>query len=60
MVNELDMLPITEGVETVQQAKFLKGIDCKMAQGYLFDRPLPHDEFEKKLISGRIYNNVEL
>ena len=60
MVNELDMLPITEGVETVQQAKFLKRIDCKMAQGYLFDRPLPHDEFEKKLVSGRVYNNVEL
>ena len=49
MIKELDMKTIAEGVETPEQARFLKEIDCNMVQGYLFDRPLPEDEFEKRL-----------
>ncbi len=54
MVRELDMDIIAEGVETKEQAEFLKKVQCGMAQGYLFDRPLPKDEFEKRLLS-RMY-----
>ena len=34
-----------EGVETEDHANFLKDHDCDIAQGYLYGRPLPADEF---------------
>ena len=55
MVNELDMQVIAEGVETSGQAEFLRNANCAMAQGYLFDRPLPCEEFEQRLTVGREY-----
>lgn len=51
MVKELDMEVIAEGVETSEQAEFLKDVNCCMAQGFLFDKPLPREEFEKRLQS---------
>lgn len=59
MVNDLDMEVIAEGVETKKQAEFLRGINCCMAQGFLFDRPLPHAEFEKRLSGDHVYNLSE-
>jgi len=49
MVRELNMKAIAEGVETPEQAKFLKDIDCTMVQGYLYDKPLCAEDFEKRL-----------
>jgi EAL domain-containing protein (putative c-di-GMP-specific phosphodiesterase class I) len=49
MANELDMDCIAEGVETVENIKLLKANKCYLAQGFLFDRPLPKTEFEKRL-----------
>lgn len=48
MAKELHMDIVSEGVETEEQAQFLRSIECNMAQGYLFDRPMPEIEFEKK------------
>lgn len=55
MINELNMEAIAEGVETKEQAEFLRNVKCKMAQGYLYDKPLPHDEFEQRLVNDRKY-----
>ena len=55
MINELHMEPLAEGVETVNQAYFLRDSACATAQGFLFDRPLPRSEFEMRLTDGRIY-----
>ena len=55
MVNELNMEAVSEGVETHAQAEFLRDTHCSMAQGFLFDRPLPKDEFEKRLSDGSFY-----
>ena len=49
MAQELNLEIISEGVETEHQAEFLKRVHCNMAQGFLFDKPLPRDEFEKRL-----------
>ncbi|MGN0666533.1 MAG: putative bifunctional diguanylate cyclase/phosphodiesterase [Huintestinicola sp.] len=57
MVNELKMEAISEGVETPTQADFLRETHCSMAQGFLFDRPLPKDEFEKRLRDKEFYKD---
>lgn len=38
---------ICEGVETMEQAQILKNAGCEEAQGYLFARPMPIEEYEK-------------
>jgi diguanylate cyclase (GGDEF)-like protein/PAS domain S-box-containing protein len=44
MAHGLHLQVIGEGVETLQQLKFLKAHDCEEAQGYYFSKPLdPHD-----------------
>jgi EAL domain-containing protein (putative c-di-GMP-specific phosphodiesterase class I) len=59
MVREMDIQVITEGVETKEQANFLKEIKCDNAQGFLFDRPLPKEQFERRLRKG-YYEGEEL
>ncbi len=49
MARELDKDVIAEGVETQEQANYLKGINCGSAQGFLFDKPLVRDDFQKRL-----------
>lgn len=43
----LGMRTVAEGVETEEQAAFLRRSGCDMIQGYLFSRPIPTDEFER-------------
>lgn len=57
MVNELHMEAISEGVETKYQADFLRNIKCKMAQGFMFDKPLPKEEFETRLVDSDFFLN---
>ncbi|MCR4989923.1 MAG: bifunctional diguanylate cyclase/phosphodiesterase [Lachnospiraceae bacterium] len=55
MVNELDMKVVAEGVETDAQREFLKQVNCQVAQGFLFDKPMPKEKFEFRLIGERLY-----
>ena len=34
---------VAEGVETMEQLGFLRGRNCQMIQGYLFNKPLPSE-----------------
>ena len=47
MVRSLGMAMISEGVETIEQAYFLKTQGCAEMQGYFFYKPMPVEEFEK-------------
>ncbi len=49
MAKNINMEVICEGVETREQADFLKEIGCEMAQGYLFAKPMPKEDFEELL-----------
>lgn len=49
MINELCMDTLAEGVETEEQARLLKSWECKIVQGYLYDKPLPFYEFTRRL-----------
>jgi diguanylate cyclase (GGDEF)-like protein len=51
LARQLGMGVIAEGVETPQQAKHLKALDCPHAQGYLFSRPLTATEARAYLAS---------
>ncbi len=50
MAKELDMSVITEGVESWEQVEFLKSVNINMVQGYLFDKPMPAEDFEQRLL----------
>lgn len=51
MAHSLKLHVIAEGVETEAQADFLRASGCEQAQGYLFGRPVPADEFTQLLQS---------
>lgn len=57
MVNELSIETVAEGVETQAQVKFLKRIHCPIVQGFLFDKPLTHNDFEKRLKDPHYYED---
>jgi diguanylate cyclase (GGDEF)-like protein/PAS domain S-box-containing protein len=42
----LNLLVVAEGVETEEQAAFLAGLGCDMAQGYLYAKPMPPSELD--------------
>ncbi len=45
LIQSLGYDTVAEGVEYKEQAQMLRDLDCDIAQGYLFSKPLPHDEF---------------
>ncbi|MCR4788792.1 MAG: EAL domain-containing protein [Lachnospiraceae bacterium] len=47
MVKELKLDVISEGVETAEQAEFLRHVGCDTIQGYLYAKPMPAVEYEK-------------
>ena len=49
MAQDLGMKCVVEGVETEKQIELLKKNNCRIAQGFFFDKPLPVEEFEKRL-----------
>lgn len=51
---QLNMIPLTEGVETEEQYEFLRKIGCKRVQGYLFSKPVPKSEIRKMINSGKL------
>lgn len=49
MSQDLGLECLVEGVETKAQVKLLLECKCYLAQGFYFDKPLPVNEFEKRL-----------
>lgn len=54
LTQELHKLVVCEGVETEAQAEYLRSINCDMAQGYLYAKPMPMKEFEQLLDNEKV------
>ncbi len=52
MARAMELDVIAEGVENTDQLAYLKELKCQKAQGYLFSRPLPADQFAQLLADG--------
>lgn len=51
LAGALQIQVIAEGVETEEQALFLKKMGCRHAQGYLYGRPMPEEGFIKSFMN---------
>jgi diguanylate cyclase (GGDEF)-like protein/PAS domain S-box-containing protein len=51
LARSLDLSVVAEGVETEAQAAALWREGCHAMQGYLYDRPLPPEELERRWLS---------
>ena len=54
MANRIDMLTLTEGVETAAQAKFINQLGCNRLQGYLFGKPIAMNDLYKRIQNGEL------
>ncbi|WP_428034252.1 putative bifunctional diguanylate cyclase/phosphodiesterase [Amphritea sp.] len=52
LAHSLNKEVIAEGVETLQQLNFLASYGCHQAQGYLYSKPVPFEEFKYLLENG--------
>ncbi|RQO76204.1 sensor domain-containing diguanylate cyclase [Aquitalea sp. FJL05] len=54
MAKNLNMQVVAEGVETIDQWRFLKQEGCDLIQGYLLAKPMPPEEFAGLLAKGSL------
>ena len=54
MIVSLDIETITEGVETKEQADFLKEVGCTKLQGFYYSRPVPLEELIERKKKGNL------
>mgnify|MGYP000912985671 CR=1 FL=1 len=50
MSHDLGMECIAEGVETLDQARLLHQMECYLAQGFYYAKPMPCEDYEKNLM----------
>jgi EAL domain-containing protein (putative c-di-GMP-specific phosphodiesterase class I) len=51
LAHKLKLNTVAEGVETEEQLRQLRLLDCDEMQGYLFGKPVPVDIFEQMYMS---------
>lgn len=52
MAEQVGMKTLSEGVETAEQAEFLKEISCGRLQGYLFGKPVSYEDLKERIVAG--------
>ena len=60
MAGSINMGTLCEGVETKEQAEFLKSIGCRRLQGYLISKPIPYEELKQKIAKKEFTISKEL
>ena len=59
MLRNMKTCIVAEGVETKEQAAFLDNLKCDLAQGFLYYKPLPSEEFRNLLVKDN-FDNEEI
>ena len=59
MAKNLSLKTVSEGIETVEQAQFLTDSGCDIAQGFLYAKPMPVEDFEKIAFSENSQLKIE-
>ena len=59
LAHRLNLSVIAEGVETLEQLRFLTTLGCDGVQGYFFSKPLPCDQFQM-FLSNQTYEPAAL
>lgn len=54
LAKEAQIETISEGVETVEQAEFLRAAGCLKLQGYLYGKPAPPEERLQNITAGKV------
>jgi len=57
LAHSLKLGVIAEGVEQIEELKFLSALNCHIIQGYLFSKPLPEDELMKVMADPDFFRN---
>jgi len=64
LARDLKIKLVAVGIENWEQLSFLREVNCYAGQGYLYSRPLPLEDFEKILDSGKckpvFTNNISI
>ena len=50
LAHSLNLKVVAEGVETVEQSRLLRLLNCDEIQGFLFSKPVPSDVFETRFL----------
>lgn len=48
VASHFGLVTVAEGIETEAQAEFLANVGCVEGQGYLYEKPIPADAFDRK------------
>ena len=60
MANQIGMRTLAEGVETDEQAEFLKSINCEKLQGYLISKPITYEDLNKGIAEKKFVISKDL
>ena len=60
MANHVNMRTLAEGVETEEQAAFLKSIGCEKLQGYLISKPISYEDLNDGIAQGKFVISKDL
>lgn len=53
LAHNLNLEVVAEGVETKEQAEFLRNVQCQKAQGYYFSKPLEAKQIEDRFLTAK-------